>query len=243
MYTVPNKLDIIFKIRQIDSTNFSDTMIWLLHGKSDVEYFKTLLDNYMAFHWDSWLIELLEKLWVPEVARQDPYKPSHEHWSLNELNEYLDQVNETDFSRFVVMPILHAMGYKDIEYKWKVNETDYGNDFYPIKYISPSWLVYYTWVQTKSSKMSDGDTTAVWSELNKLINETKTAFSQLRKINTWEEVKISEYLIFNSKIIPESAKDKFFQDSELKGKPIKFFWKDWVISLVKELNMREDFYK
>lgn len=241
-YIVPNKLDIIFKIRQIDSTNFGDPIIWLLQGKSDVEYFKTLLDTFKSLH--SWkeFNSLLERIWVPIEAWIDPFK-SEQAVSIKELSKYLDTVNETDFSRYVIMPILQAMGYKDIEYKWKVNETDFGNDFYPIKYISPSWLVYFTWVQTKSSKMSDGDTTVVWSELNKLISEAKTAFSQLRKINTWEEVAISEYLIFNSKTVSESSKDKFFQDKDLKDKPIKFFGKDWILSLVKELNMKEDFYK
>lgn len=74
MYTVPNKLDIIFKIRQIDSTNFSDTMIWLLHGKSDVEYFKTLLDSFKDIHGEDKLTVLLERLSIPNQVRHDPYE-------------------------------------------------------------------------------------------------------------------------------------------------------------------------
>jgi hypothetical protein len=54
---------------------------------------------------------------VPEDTRNDPYKKTEDYCSLQDLNDYLGTVNETDFSRFVVMPILHAMGYEDIEYK------------------------------------------------------------------------------------------------------------------------------
>lgn len=241
-YIIPNKLDIVFKIRQKDPSNFGDTILALLHGKSDVEYFKTLLDTFQWLHSKEDYESLLSLLPIPNEVREYPFY-TQELCSLTELWKYLDTVNETDFSRYVVMPILHAMGYKEIEYKWKVNETDYGNDFYPMEYKSPSGLIYYAWIQTKATKMSDWDTSAPWGELNKLISEAKTAFSQMRKINTWKEVTISEYLIFNSRHVPEGVKDKFFQDQDLKWKSVRFYWKDWILSLVMELKLPKDFYK
>lgn len=54
-------------------------------------------------------------------------------WSsdwLKSISDSLEGMNETDFSRFIVMPILQQMGYEEISYKWKVNSTDYWNDFF-----------------------------------------------------------------------------------------------------------------
>lgn len=244
-YIIPNKLDIIFKIRQIDPSNFGDPIVSLLQWKTDVEYFKTLLDTFGSIHDIDSVQLLLSRINVPEDVRTNPYEITSqiEPCSIQELSTYLDSVNETDFSRFVIMPILIAMGYENVEYKWKVNETDFGNDFYAMKYISPSWLAYYTGVQTKACRMSNWYTSLNWSELNKLMQETRTAFDQLRLINNGEEVWISEYLIFNARETPESVKDKFFADRELQDKSIKFYGKDGLLALVKQLNLSKDFYK
>jgi len=242
-YIVPNKLDIIFKIRQVDVGNFGDPIIGLLQGKSDIEYFKTLLDVYEWFHGKDKLIELLERLWVPEDTRNDPYKKTEDYCSLQDLNDYLGTVNETDFSRFVVMPLLHAMGYEDIEYKWKVNETDAWIDFYPVKFTSPGWITHYAWIQTKACKMSDWDTSDWGKEFAKLVAETKNAFDAKLILTNWEEINISEYIVLNARQTPESVIKKYYNNKNTENKSIMFYSRDKILSLAEKLKLRKEFYK
>ncbi|EKD93260.1 MAG: hypothetical protein ACD_28C00192G0005 [uncultured bacterium] len=77
--------------------------------------------------------------------------------------------------------------------------------------------------------------------MNKLIAEVKTAFSQPHIINTGDMVYISEMLILNSCDVNPSAKEKFFNDRELKDKKMKYWAKDGIISLIAELKFEKIF--
>ncbi len=58
----------------MDSTNFGDPIIGLLQGKSDVEYFKTLLDTFKNINGETSLSVLLKRLEVPNSVYNDPYE-------------------------------------------------------------------------------------------------------------------------------------------------------------------------
>lgn len=158
--------------------------------------------------------------------------------SCNDGEDYIknfDSLNETDFSRDIVMPLLHKMWYSNISYKWKVYQTDYWNDFYPMEFRSPWWIIHYTWVQVKATKMSDWDTSEIWKSTNDLISELRTWFSQDHTMIDWNKIYLSEFIVFNNKTIPESTREKIFWDKELKDKKIIIYDKDWVISLFEKL--------
>lgn len=244
-YKLPNRFEVILKIRQIDGTNFNDSMLSLLKEKGDLEFYNTLLDAFFDLHGKENFEQLLLRLNIPKDVlvdpnNKDPFKISV---NLQKLEKYITKASEEDFSRYVVMPILQAMGYENVEYKGKVNETDYGTDFYVVKYHSPSKITHFAGVQVKAKKMTDGDTSKTGSELGKLLAETKTAFSQLHQVNTGENVRITELLVFNSFDIAPSAKKKFFDDIDLQGKKIKFFAKDGVLSLISELKLKKNIFE
>lgn len=236
-YTLPDRLNFFDELKSRDH-NYNDMVLWQFQNKTDVEFFYWLLNLFKKKHTDEDYNQLLIDLQIPEKVKFNPKEENNnkEEISLNEIENYLDWLNETWFSKYVVLPILQAMWYKDIEYKWKVNETDFWLDFYPVKFTSPWWVTHYAWIQTKAKKMTDWDTTG--SELNKLIEETKTAFWQKHNLNTWEQIKISEYIVFNSKEILQSARDKYFKDENVENRKIKLYWVDWVLSLIKELNIK-----
>lgn len=240
-YIIPNKLDIFFKMKMYSPTYFNDWTIALLQGKSDIEYFKTLLDNYKTYVWEKDLAELLKLLDVPESIQQDPFNKTEELYSIQDLNNYLDTLNEADFSRFVVIPILRAMGYKDIEYKWEVNESDLWLDFYVMKFTSPGWVEHLTWIQTKAKKMTNWS--SKWSELFKLISETSAAFSAAHISTQGEKWYISEYIVFNSVESPESAIKTYFESKEVQWKNIRYYGKDGILTLAKQLKLEKNFYK
>jgi len=187
------------------------------------------------------LNEIIHDLNIPFEARgSDFVQPIDltKQINLQEIEEFLDKANEEDFSRFIIMPILEAMGYEEIEYKGKVNETDFGLDFYPVKYVSPSGIVHYAGVQAKSTKMTQGDNSDLGKELKNLIEETDTAFDQPHRLRTGEKVRITEYIVINSKTVTESARNKYFESSRIKDKKIKFFAKDGVLRLVSQYGLQ-----
>ena len=245
-YRLPNRLDILLKIRQLDQTNFNDTTINLLQGKSDGEYFGTLLTTFESLHIPEEYKILLDNLNIPEWVRRNPYEKisSIENTTidLQKISSFLDKANEEVFSRFVVMPILQAMWYEEVEYKWKVNESDGWIDFYAVKYKSPIWQEYYSWIQVKSCKMTSGSQSKPWAELVKLVQEVTKAFQTSHIINTWEHISLSEVIVFNSYDTPESVKESFFKTPAFVWQNIKFYSKDWILSLISSLDFKKDFF-
>lgn len=71
-YILPNRFNILLKIRQEDSGNFNDTLISMLQWKNDVEYFNTLLETYLTIHWEEKYNSLLKILEIPEIVKKDP---------------------------------------------------------------------------------------------------------------------------------------------------------------------------
>lgn len=238
-YTMPDRLSFFDELKLENPTRYSDVVLWQYQNKNDVEFFYSLLNSFERNHFDSYE-KLLEILGVPEEVKNDPRWVKKEEVkeanNIEEIENYIDWLNEEKFSRYIISPLLEKIWYKNIEFKWKVNETDFGLDYYPVSFVSPGWIIHYAWIQTKAKKMTAWDTTG--SELNKLIEETKTAFSQKHNLNTWEQIKISEYIVFNSKEILQSARDKYFNDENVENRKIKLYWKDWVLSLIKELNLK-----
>ena len=164
-------------------------------------------------------------------------------WSsdwLKSISDSLEGMNETDFSRFIVMPILQQMGYEEISYKWKVNSTDYWNDFFPMKFVSPWGITHYIWVQSKSVKMTQWDTTDSCTETNKLIAELTTALWQSHITIDWEVKRLSEMIVMNSKTMNETTRAKIFNDEWLINKKIIIYDKDWVLSLIEKYNIKYD---
>jgi len=243
-YKLPNRFDVLFKIKQLDSTNFNDSLLSLLQNKGDLEFYNTLLETFQEIHPDQYE-DLLNRLNIPQKVKLDPYESKSTRVNkldLKKLEKYLDDVKETEFSRLVVMPILQAMGYMNVEYKGKVDETDFGTDFYVLEFKSPADVSHFAGVQVKSESMTNGDTSNSGSALNKLISEVNTAFSHPHRLNTGEEVYISEMLIFNSKKTSETAKEKLFQDRNLKDKKIKFLAKEGIMSLLSKLEFKKEFF-
>ncbi len=236
-YTMPDRLSFFDELKLENPTRYSDVVLWQYQNKNDVEFFYSLLNSFERNHSEAYE-KLLENLWVPEGVKNDPRWVKREEIKKNnieEIEEYIDWLDEEKFSRYIISPLLEKMWYKNIEFKWKVNETDFGLDYYPVSFESPGWIIHYTWIQTKAKKMTAWDTTG-W-ELNKLIEETKTSFWQEHNTNTWEKIQISEYVIFNSKEILQSARTKYFNDKGIKDKKIILYWKDWVLSLISEFNL------
>lgn len=238
-YTMPDRLSFFDELKLENPTRFTDVVLWQYQNKNDVEFFYSLLNSFERNHSDKYE-GLLVRLWVPDDVKNDPRIEKKDvknevvkEINIEELEKYIDWLNETDFSRYIISPLLEKLWYENIEFKWKVNETDYWLDYYPVSYKSPWWIMHYAWIQTKAKKMTPWDT--VGSELNKLIEETKTAFWQKHYLNTWEQVKISEYIVFNSKEILQTARDKYFKDENIENRKIKLYWKDWVLSLLNEL--------
>lgn len=76
-YRLPNRLDIIMKIRQLDWKNFSDDMISLLKNSSDQEYYFSLLTTFHDLHTDQFEV-LLNMLSIPEEVRINPTKDGND---------------------------------------------------------------------------------------------------------------------------------------------------------------------
>lgn len=243
-YKLPNRFDVLFKIRQIDANNFSDTLISLLKDKQDLEFYSTLLDTFQSLHSKEDYSSLLDRLDVPVEVRSAPYNlVSKSQVDLQKIERFLEKANETQFSRFIVMPILQAMGYENVEYKGKVTESDFGMDLYPVAFKSPAGLKYFTGVQLKSCKMSNGSSSPLGAETKKLIQEIEAAFLSQHMDNSGEELYISEILVFNSKHVNETVRNQVLNSNALKGKRVRFWAKDGVLSLIAELDFKKDFFE
>jgi len=72
-YKLPNRFDVLLKIRQFDSTNFTDAMLSLLKDKCDVEFYNTLLTTFKSQHSLEEYNQLLGRLNLPKEVRVDPY--------------------------------------------------------------------------------------------------------------------------------------------------------------------------
>ena len=70
-YRMPDRLSIIFAIRQFDGDNFNDTMIWLLQNCSDYCFFNSLLTNFKEIHWLQKFFKLCNVLNIPEHISDD----------------------------------------------------------------------------------------------------------------------------------------------------------------------------
>lgn len=49
-YRLPNRFDVLMKIRFKDPTNFNDGMLSLIKDKADVEFYNTLLSAFESTH-------------------------------------------------------------------------------------------------------------------------------------------------------------------------------------------------
>ena len=240
-YIMPDRLSFFDEIRIEDSARYNENLLTQFQTKNDIEFYYSLLNSYQRNYWEFKYSDLLDRLEIPNEVKIDPRIKQDSNifnpLKIQEFEGYMDSLDETGFSRYVIMPILKAMWYEDIEYKGKVNETDFWIDFFPVKFVSPWWAIHYSWIQTKSAKMTNWDTTWSGNEMNKLIEETKTAFNQPHLLNTWEKIFISEYIVFNSKDVSQSAREKYYSDKDIKDKKIRFYWKDWVLSLMLKYNI------
>ncbi|EKD44433.1 MAG: hypothetical protein ACD_71C00132G0005 [uncultured bacterium (gcode 4)] len=127
-YIIPNKLDIVFKIRQKDPSNFGDTILALLHGKSDVEYFKTLLDYYLSYHGEDELKELIEGLWIPESIkikgkREDFFESrikNEDKKTIGFITPFDAGKDYIELKKFI-QQTLHEIGFGN----WKIEESSF----------------------------------------------------------------------------------------------------------------------
>ena len=158
--------------------------------------------------------------------------------SLQAISTLLDTIDETTFASLIVMPILHAMWYKQIAYKWKVSWTDFWNDFYPMKFVSPGGYTHYTWVQVKSVKMTEWDTSKTWKSTINLIDELKTATTKKHLLTDGDEKRFSEILVINSKQISETAVEKILHHDDLVKHNVIIYDKEWVLSLIEQYNIQ-----
>lgn len=242
-YRMPNRLEVLMKVRQLDTANFGDVTIGLLKDKGDSEFYYSLLETFESSHSSEEYSQLLERIGIPDDVKVDPLRNGRipTPFKIKALEKYLQSVKETPFSIEVVLPILQAMGYENVTYKGTVKETDLGVDFHVLKFQSPGSITHYTGVQVKAEPLTPGDTTKKGEALNHLIAQVKTAFSQSHRITTGEKVTISEMLVFNARLVQSSARDKFFDDKELKGRPINFVDQQGVLSLLASLEFKKDF--
>lgn len=255
-YRVPDRLSFLAKLKQKDPSNFSDIIVATVNTKDDFEFYNSLLNLYEKYHSEEEFKILLDELNIPLNVRKEPYEESATYWTIItadkfdiwKLTEHLEILNEKDFSRTIVMPILHELGYEEVEYKWVTSwwESDNWTDFKVVKFYSPSGIAYYVWVQCKSVVITSWDSKSSeksksMSVLNVLINEINTAFHNVHLLSTGEEVRISEMLIFNSKAVRPSALEKLFEDDRVNDRKIKVYDCEKVTSLLYELDFRKDF--
>jgi hypothetical protein len=242
---MPDRFEIINIARSLDDDNFGQNMLSHLANKGDVEFYRTILSSFERLKSKEEYESFLKKLNIPDAVRVDPYKKesdTREIVDLQAISDFLDTTDETDFSRFIVMPILHAMGYKKVEYKGTVKESDFGTDFYPVYYESPAGIKYYSGVQLKACKMTNGSSSALGQNELTLIQEIEKAFVSRHIDNTGNEFYISEMIVMNSKDIRETVKKDIFTTKNLLGKNIKILGKDGVLSLIAELDFKKDFF-
>jgi len=72
-YRLPNRFDVVLKIRQLDLVNFSDSMLSILKDKWDAEFYNSLFNAFESLHWEKWYLKLLKNLNIPENILIDPF--------------------------------------------------------------------------------------------------------------------------------------------------------------------------
>ena len=117
-YRLPNRFEILLKIRQIDGTNFGDTMMSLMKDKSDVEFYNSLLSAFESLHGATEFQKLLEDMKVPQEVRVNPNetrekvtsKPQKSYEAL-QLNQYIHKDLIPLFSAGIKSEILYRWAY------------------------------------------------------------------------------------------------------------------------------------
>ena len=233
-----------------DFVNILENNLWLEYDKLSnwkhlsgaiVYDYKKLFEYILEQeHWE-WIIwKLLNYFDLPNNFLFVEDLTSYQKSSLDDNSLYtykkidFTKFNETEFSEQVVMPLLYKMWYEKISYKWKVNQTDSWTDFYAMQFTSPWWIVHYTWVQVKAIKMTEWDTSKSWKETINLIDELKTWFSQDHIMIEGNKVYVSEFLIFNNKVISESVRTKIHNNKLLKDEKIIIYDEGGVSSLIEK---------
>lgn len=211
--------DYLSLLKHLEEKENGKWIIWYL-----LEYFELPKDFVCPISFSEHIIDCSGTVWT----------------SLKVISERLDQIDETEFSSLIVMPILHAMWYEQVSFKWKVNETDYWNDFYPMKFTSPWGVVHYTWVQVKATNMTQWDTSKTWKQTINLIDELRTWFTQTHELIDWTIARFSEMIVMNSKSINATTRKKIQSHEDLKSRKIIIYDKEWVLSLIEKFNIDFD---
>jgi hypothetical protein len=73
-YRLPNRFDVILKIRQLDGVNFSDAMLSLLKDKGDIEFYNSLFSTFESLHSPENYEKLLARLEIPKNILRDPFE-------------------------------------------------------------------------------------------------------------------------------------------------------------------------
>lgn len=241
-----DKLDFKIELRDITSDSITESVTDEMQrtAKNDKDFFYMWLHRLQKITREGssdrdvmW--EFLEKL-----DKEIPKKLYFINWvvlkDLPNIKEFaitLKTMWEAEFSRTIVLPILQKMWYENVEYKWTVRESDRGADFYVMKSNLLSGLEVYTWVQVKSVTLTNGSSSNPWSEYSKLVQEVNHAFTSKHILFDWREIRIDEMLVLNSRDVRESVRVDFFKAEWVEWRKVRMRWRDWVLSLMKDLWM------
>ncbi len=90
------------------------------------------------------------------------------------LEKFLKKATEDEFARYLMIPLMEEMWFKQLSFYGKVSEKDYWLDMYPVVYETPFWDSQYLWIQFKKTNIGHGSTNTEWQNLKSELEDAFT---------------------------------------------------------------------
>ncbi|NUJ98127.1 hypothetical protein HGA92_05075 [Candidatus Gracilibacteria bacterium] len=96
---------------------------------------------------------------------------SKELFDIELVEKFLVKATEDEFARYLMIPLMEEMGFKQLSFYGKVTEKDYGLDMYPVLFETPFGDHQILGIQFKKTNIGHGSTNTEWKNLKSELED------------------------------------------------------------------------
>lgn len=177
---------------------------------------KTDYDNlfqaiYTSENWENKIYKILQYFELPKsflevidyskeiVLENEEKNISKELFDISLIEKFLSKATEDEFARFLMIPLMEEMWFKQLSFYGKVSEKDYWLDMYPVLFETPFWDHQILWIQFKAVNLSNWDSNTEFQTLEREIKSWLVIKNGEHISLNWTKTKIDWYIILTSK--------------------------------------------
>lgn len=122
---------------------------------------------------------------------------SKELFDIELVEKFLVKATEDEFARYLMIPLMEEMWFKQLSFYGKVTEKDYWLDMYPVLFETPFWDHQILWIQFKKTNIGHWSTNTEWKNLKSELEDAFDHNWEHTSLN-WSKIKIDWIITITS---------------------------------------------